>query len=142
MEMRNKAFGDAIELIKALTNPPSANSQIRLVFLYKFFKNLFNIFRQRIAQYPETIADPTKITPKSMEDAQILMNKISEAHTIVDSYAKQVQNEKTQTNELKRQLTQLNSFLTIESKLDKELLHKAHSCMDLLRKKRDKVTFL
>lgn len=50
-----------------------------------------------------------------------------------------VKAERVQAKELQKQLTHLDSLLAIESRLNKELLQKAQSCMDQLYKKREKL---
>lgn len=70
--MRKRVFEDVISSIKELTNPPSSDSNTR----------------QLIARYPEAIADPKNICPKSLDEAVTLFDRTTEAFNVVDGYAK------------------------------------------------------
>jgi hypothetical protein len=48
--------------------------------------------------------------------------------------------EKTRTRDLHKQLAYLDNLLNAETKLDRELLDKARGCMNLLKKKQEKVS--
>ena len=109
-------------------------------------------YRQRIATFPESIADPKNVQPTTLGEAQQLLAQTQEAHQVVSSYAERlapvlrlvvvivnfifrVKIEKIQTKELQKELARLDSFLLIEAKLDRDLLKKANICMDMLRSK-------
>jgi hypothetical protein len=48
--------------------------------------------------------------------------------------------EKTRTRDLHKQLAYLDNLLNAETRLDRELLDKARGCMNLLKKKQEKVS--
>ncbi|KAI6176811.1 hypothetical protein M3Y97_00839400 [Aphelenchoides bicaudatus] len=123
LKIRNKAFNEAIDSLKSLSDPPSADTKTR----------------QLIATFPESIADPKNLNPTAFDEVSLLLKQTTEAHRVVSDYAKNVRDEKVKVKELVGQMKFLDNLLCIESRLSKELLFKSQDCMNLLYKKRDKL---
>jgi len=120
LKMRADAIKTAVENMRAVMNPPSADSDTRKL----------------IATYPDSIGIPTSVRPKNAMDAMNLLKQANEAHSIVSEYSKKVSEEEKRTKLLCKHLEHLDVILEAESRLDHELIEKARAALNSLKEKK------